>query len=216
MDILDMQAREEIVAVSQALDNAGLVPNKSGNVSRRVLDGFLITPAGVPYRDLKPGQIVALSLGGEPEPGGARPSSEWRMHAAIYAQRPDVAAIVHTHSPRATALACAGRGIPPFHYMIALAGGDIRCMPYATFGTSELADAAVRGLAGRRATLLANHGVMAVGASLREAHSVAIEVENLAGQYLAMLSAGLEPALLSDDELQTVIGKFQDYGRLEP
>jgi len=216
MDILDMQAREEIVAVSQALDNAGLVPNKSGNVSRRVLDGFLITPAGVPYRDLKAGQIVALSPGGEPEPGGARPSSEWRMHAAIYAQRPDVAAIVHTHSPRATALACAGRGIPPFHYMIALAGGDIRCMPYATFGTSELADAAVRGLAGRRATLLANHGVMAVGASLREAHSVAIEVENLAGQYLAMLSAGLEPALLSDDELQTVIGKFQDYGRLEP
>lgn len=216
MDILEMQAREEIVAVSQALDGAGLVPNKSGNVSRRVMDGFLITPAGVPYRDLKPGQIVALSLGGEPEPGGARPSSEWRMHAAIYAQRPDVAAIVHTHSPRATALACAGRGIPPFHYMIALAGGDIRCMPYATFGTSELADSAVRGLAGRRATLLANHGVMAVGASLREAHSVAIEVENLAAQYLALLSAGLKPVLLSDDELQKVIGKFQDYGRLEP
>ena len=123
------------------------------------------------------------------------------MHAAIYAQRADLAAIVHTHSPGATALACAGRGIPAFHYMIALAGGDIRCAPYATFGTPELAEVAVRGLAGRRATLLANHGVVATGASLREAHSVAVEVENLAGQYLAMLAAGLEPAILSDDEL---------------
>jgi L-fuculose-phosphate aldolase len=216
MDIRQAQIREEIVAVSQSLDDAGLVPNKSGNVSHRSSGGFLITPAGVPYRELAPGQIVALSLGGEPEQGGTRPSSEWRMHAAIYAQRPDVSAIVHTHSPHATALACAGRGIPPFHYMIALAGGDIRCMPYATFGTPELADNAVRGLAGRRATLLANHGVMAVGASLREAHSVAIEVENLAGQYLALLAAGLQPVLLSDDELQNVIGKFQDYGRLEP
>ena len=216
MDIHQTQAREEIVAVAQTLDQAGLVPNKSGNVSRRSPDGFLITPAGVFYRDLTPEQIVALTLGGEPEPGAARPSSEWRMHAAIYSQRPDVSAIVHTHSPRATALACAGRGIPPFHYMIALAGGDIRCMPYATFGTFELAASAVRGLAGRRATLLANHGVVTVGASLREAHSVAVEVENLAGQYLAMLAAGLQPVLLSDDELRNVIGRFQDYGRLEP
>lgn len=136
------------------------------------------------------------------------------MHASVYAGRPDAAAIVHTHSPHATALACAGRGIPPFHYMIALAGGDIRCMPYATFGTSELADAAVRGLAGRRATLLANHGVIAIGSSLREAHSVAIEVENLATQYLAMLAAGIEPVLLDDTELQQVIDKFSDYGRL--
>ena len=216
MDIRQTQDREEIIAVSQALDRAGLVPNKSGNVSCRSPGGFLITPAGVPYRDLTPERIVALGPEGEPGAGGARPSSEWRMHAAIYAQRPDVSAIVHTHSTRATALACAGRGIPPFHYMIALAGGDIRCVPYATFGTSDLAESALRGLAGRRATLLANHGVMAVGASLREAYSVAVEVENLAGQYLALLAAGLQPLLLSDGELQKVIGKFQDYGRLEP
>ena len=209
------ESREEIVTVAQALDAAGLVPNKSGNVSCRVPDGFLITPAGVPYRELAPGQIVALSLTGEPEAGAGRPSSEWRMHAAIYARRAEVSAIVHTHSPHATALACAGRGIPPFHYMIALAGGEIRCTPYATFGTAALADAAVRGLAGRRATLLANHGVMAVGASLREAQSVAIEVENLAGQYLALLAAGLAPVLLSEEELQTVIDKFAQYGRLE-
>jgi L-fuculose-phosphate aldolase len=207
--------RAEIVHITQALDAAGLVPNKSGNVSARVADGLLITPAGVPYRDLTPGQIVALKGTGEPTPGGLRPSSEWRMHAAIYAARPDVEAVVHTHSPRATALACAGRGIPPFHYMIALAGGDIRCMPYCTFGTVEIAQSAVQGLAGRRATLLGNHGVMAVGSSLSEALSVAVEVENLAGEYLSMLSAGLQPKLLDEDELHRVIGKFTDYGRLK-
>jgi L-fuculose-phosphate aldolase len=136
------------------------------------------------------------------------------MHAAVYAARPDAAAIVHTHSPRATALACAGRGIPPFHYMIALAGGDIRCTSYATFGTAELADTAVRGLEGRRAALLGNHGVIAIGGSLDEAHAVAVEVENLAGEYLAMLSAGLAPRLLDEEELARVIEKFADYGRL--
>lgn len=135
------------------------------------------------------------------------------MHAAIYAKRPEAAAIVHTHSPRATALACAGRGIPAFHYMIALAGGDVRCTPYATFGTRELARSAVAGLDGRRATLLGNHGVIAIGGSLREAQAVAVEVENLATQYLAMLAAGLEPRLLDDDELARVTDKFADYGR---
>ena len=206
--------REELVAIARALDAAGLVPNKSGNVSCRSPRGFLVTPAGVPYAELSSDVLVEVDAEGATA-GGPRPSSEWRMHAAIYARRPELSAIVHTHSLRATALACAGRGIPAFHYMIALAGGDIRCAPYATFGTPELAEVAVRGLAGRRATLLANHGVVATGASLREAHSVAVEVENLAGQYLAMLAAGLEPAILSDDELQRVIGKFRDYGRLD-
>jgi L-fuculose-phosphate aldolase len=214
----DAQARSraELIAVSQALDAAGMVPNKSGNVSCRSEVGFLITPAGVPYRDLSPGDLVELPLHGEPPASGRRPSSEWRMHAAIYAGRSDAGAIVHTHSPRATALACAGHGIPPFHYMIALAGGDIRCMPYATFGTAELAESAVRGLEGRRAVLLGNHGVITIGSSLKEAHAVAVEVENLATEYLAMLSAGLEPQLLDAAELARVIGKFADYGRLKP
>lgn len=209
----DATLRAQIIAISQALDAAGMVPNKSGNVSGRSAGGFLITPSGVPYRELAPRDLVELAVDGEPAAAGPRPSSEWRLHAAIYAQRPEAAAIVHTHSPRATALACAGRGIPPFHYMIALAGGDIRCMPYATFGTAELARTAVRGLEGRRATLLGNHGVIAIGGSLREAHAVAIEVENLATEYLAMLAAGLEPRLLDDAELARVIARFADYGR---
>jgi L-fuculose-phosphate aldolase len=215
MPMTDAVIRREIIAVTHALDAAGHVPNKSGNVSCRSPGGFLITPAGVPYRDLAPGDLVELPVRGEPSGSGPSPSSEWRMHAAIYAARPDAGAIVHTHSPRATALACAGRGIPAFHYMIALAGGDVRCMPYATFGTAELAETAVRGLEGRRATLLGNHGVIAIGGALAEAHAVAIEVENLAGEYLAMLSAGLEPRLLDDAELARVIEKFADYGRLQ-
>jgi L-fuculose-phosphate aldolase len=206
--------RTEILAVTLALDAAGMVPNESGNVSVRTADGCLITPAGTAYRDLQPADLVALTLDEAPSADARRPSSEWRMHAAIYRARPDVQAIVHTHSPHATALACAGRGIPPFHYMIALAGGDIRCMPYATFGTAELAQSAVRGLVGRRACLLANHGVMAVGTTLARAHAVAIEVENLAREYLLLLGAGLEPRSLDDAEIERVIGRFTGYGRL--
>ena len=215
MTTSEAHTRAAIIAVAQALDAAGMVPNKSGNVSCRSAGGFVITPAGTPYRDLQPSDLVELPVQGTPPASGPRPSSEWRMHAAIYAHRPDARAVVHTHSPRATALACAGRGIPPFHYMIALAGGDIRCMPYATFGTTELAATAVQGLDGRRATLLANHGVIAIGGSLGEAHAVALEVENLAGQYLALLAAGLEPRVLDGAELQRVIEKFTDYGRLK-
>jgi L-fuculose-phosphate aldolase len=193
------------------------MPNKSGNVSCRSAAGFLITPSGVPYADMTAAQIVELPLPARDEPStGPRPSSEWRMHAAIYEARPTVTAIVHTHSPRATALTCAGRGIPAFHYMIALAGGDVRCMPYATFGSDKLAAHAVRGLEGRRAVLLANHGVVTVGPSLRSAQAVAVEVENMAGQYLDLLAAGLEPNVLDDEELRRVIRKFVDYGRTGP
>ena len=138
------------------------------------------------------------------------------MHAAIYAARPDALAIVHTHSPKATALACAGLGLPAFHYMIALAGGDVRCVPYATFGTAELAEHALEGLAGRRAVLLANHGVVAIGPTLDAARAVAFEVENMAGQYLALRAAGLEPRVLPPDELERVMRKFSDYGRPVP
>lgn len=206
--------RREVIAVAQALDAAGLVPNKSGNVSCRVAEGFAITPAGIPYRELVPAHIVTLPLAATVVATEPRPSSEWRMHAAIYRARPDACAVVHTHSSRATALAAAGRGIPPFHYMIALAGGDVRCMPYATFGTTELAESAVRGLEGRRACLLGNHGVIAIGNTLARAHAVAVEVENLADEYLSMLSAGLAPHLLDDAEIQEVIARFTDYGRL--
>jgi len=211
----ETQLRSEIVAVAQAIDRAGFCPSKSGNVSGRFRDGLLITPSGLPYAQTTPGDLIHLSLDGHVLAGARKPSSEWPFHVAIYRARPDAQAIVHTHSPRATALASTRRGIPAFHYMIALCGGaDVRCAPYATFGTPELAENAVRGLEGRKAVLLANHGVIALGGSLAGAHQIAAEVENLAGQYLDILAAGLAPVILDAAEMARVSEKFAGYGKV--
>jgi L-fuculose-phosphate aldolase len=179
------------------MERAGLAPNRSGNVSCRFDGGLLITPSGVPYADMIAADIVALDLAGQVRAGTRTPSSESPFHTAIYRSRPDAEAIVHTHSPQATALACARRPIPPFHYMIALVGGPgVRCA-----------------LEGRRAVLLANHGVIAIGATLEAAYEVAFEVENMAGQYLRMLAAGLEPVTLDEAEMERVLAQFARYGR---
>ncbi len=208
------EARAAIVATAQAMERAGLAPNRSGNVSCRFDGGLLITPSGVPYAEMRAADIVALDLAGAVRSGTRTPSSETPFHTAIYRARPDAEAIVHTHSPQATALACTRRGLPAFHYMTALAGGaGIRCAEYATFGTEALADNALRGLEGRRAVLLANHGVIAIGVTLEAAYELAYEVENLAGQYLQMLAAGLEPAILDEAEMQRVMAQFARYGR---
>ncbi len=207
--------REEIVGAARALDALGFMPGKSGNVSCRTPGGFLITPSGLPYAGMGPGDLVEVAADGAVLDGARRrPSSEWRLHAAVYAARPEAAAVVHTHSPMATALSCAREGIPPFHYMIALAGGtDVRCAPYATFGTEALAANCVAALKGRRAALLANHGVVAFGASLAAARALAEEVENLARQYLALRAAGLAPVLLTAAEMDEVAAGFADYAR---
>lgn len=211
-DVADLGRR--IVAVAQRMDAAGFAPTKSGNVSARLPDGMLITPSGLPYASTTPDDLVRMDFTGAAS-SPRRPSSEWPFHAAIYRARPDVGAIVHTHSPKATALACARRPIPAFHYMVAFCGGaDIRCAEYATFGTPALAEAVVAGLAERKATLLANHGVVAVGATVEGAFAVAAEVENLAGQYLSILAAGLEPAILDAAEMRRVAERFADYGKI--
>jgi L-fuculose-phosphate aldolase len=211
----ELTLREEIVAVAQAIDKAGFCPSKSGNVSARFGDGFLITPSGLPYARTKPEDLIYLALDGTILSGSRKPSSEWPFHVAIYRARPDAQAIVHTHSPRATALSCARRGIPAFHYMIALCGGDdVRCADYATFGSPELAANAVRALEGRKAVLLANHGVIALGASLAGAHTIVAEVENLAGEYLDLLASGLAPVILDAAEMERVSAKFAGYGKV--
>jgi L-fuculose-phosphate aldolase len=212
----EAELRAAIVRVAQAADRAGFCPSKSGNVSARLEEGLLITPSGLPYAGMQPADIVELTLAGEPVSGTTRkPSSEWPFHTTIYRARPDAQAIVHTHSPKATALSCARRGIPAFHYMIALAGGpDIRCAEYATFGSQALADNAVVALEGRKAVLLANHGVIAIGATLDGALTIAAEVENLAGQYLMLLAAGLDPVILDEAEMERVGQKFAGYGKL--
>ena len=208
--------REAVIATALAMNAAGINRGKSGNVSARwrdvAFEGFLITPTGVPYQQTAPEQIVAMTLRGEAR-GTQLPSSEWRFHRDIYVARADAQAIVHTHAPFATTLACMHRGIPAFHYMVAVAGGkEIRCAPYATFGTQELSDHAVAALAGRRACLLANHGMIAVGASLEHALALAVEVETLAEMYWRVLQIG-EPVLLSEGEMDVVLEKFRTYGQ---
>lgn len=210
-----MSLAEEIIAAARALDALGFMPSKSGNVSCRTARGFLITPAALPYAAIAPEDLVEVALDGTVLAGHRRPSSEWRLHAAGYATRPEAGAMVHTHSPFATALSCARLPIPPFHYMIALGGGaDIPCSAYATFGTAELAEACAAVLAERKAALLANHGVVALGTTLAGARTLAIEVENLARQYLALRAAGLPPVLLDAAEMVAVAAQFGSYGRL--
>ena len=204
--------RTAIIATALEMNAAGINRGKSGNVSARIDGGFLITPSGLPYADTTPDDIVAMDETGTAS-GTRKPSSEWRFHRDIYRTRAEAAAIVHTHSPFATSLACLGRGIPAFHYMIAMAGGnDIRCSPYATFGTQELSDAALSALDGRKACLLAHHGMIAIGESLDKALALAVEVETLAEMYWRALQIR-EPELLSDAEMQTVLAKFAHYGR---
>ena len=209
-----MTLAQDIIRIACAMDTRGFAPSKSGNVSARTKAGFFITPTGLPYAGLKPADIVHLDLDGGVVKGRHRASSEWRFHAAIYRARPEVSAIIHNHAPRATALSCTRKSIPAFHYMIAMAGGDdIRCADYATFGTQALADHAVAALKDRKACLLANHGVIALGDSLDTAWAIAQEVENLAGQYLDLLASGLKPVILGKAEMMRVIAKFADYGR---
>jgi len=212
----EVALREAVIATALAMNAAGINRGKSGNVSARVrregFDGFLVTPSGLPYAETTPDDIVAMTIQGEAL-GDRVPSSEWRFHRDIYASRSETLAIVHTHAPFATSLACQHRGIPPFHYMVAVAGGaDIRCAPYATFGTQELSDNALAALAGRNACLLANHGMIALGASLARALALAIEVETLAEMYWRALQIG-EPILLSAAEMTIVLEKFATYGQ---
>jgi L-fuculose-phosphate aldolase len=202
-----------LITGCRELSRLGLTHGTSGNISlRRDERRFFISPTGMAYDALEPDDIPLLDLDGRWF-GRRRPSSEWRFHRDIFKSRDEVGAIVHTHSRSATALACTGRGIPAFHYMVAAAGGaDIRCAPYHTFGSQALSDAALAALEGRRACLLANHGVIATGASLGAALALAGEIENLAAQYCAALALG-EVRILDDTEMGRIIEKFRTYGR---
>ncbi len=211
----DAQAlRRAVIATARRLTATGLTDGSSGNVSARHGDGFLVTPTGMAYEALAPQDVVAVAMDGAVAPGSRRPSSEWRFHRDVYLARPEVGAIVHAHSPHATALACARRPIPAFHYMVALAGGDsIPCAPYATFGTEALARHVVAALANRDAALLSNHGQIAVGADLARAFALASAVEDLARQYWLALQVGEGPVLLDAEQMNDVIGRFRTYGK---
>ena len=211
-DAPDGELRQALVAAARRLDALGLNRGSTGNLSHRLGDGMLITPTGMGADELRPQDLVWLGLDGTLI-GDWQPSSEWHFHRAVYQARPDLNAVVHTHSVNATALACLERGLPAFHYMVAIAGGDdVPCTPYHTFGTEALSAAVASALTDRQACLMAHHGMVAAGAALAQAMKVTIEVESLCEVYLKALAVA-EPALLSKASMAEVIERFRSYGK---
>ena len=213
----NLDKRNQIIEYSLKLNSTNLSPLRSGNISIRTneddKDGYLITPSGKKYETLKPEDIVFMSLNAEAENNDSdnKPSSEWRFHRDIYINKKDAQAIVHAHSPHATAVSSHGKSIPPFHYMIALAGGeDIKCAEYATFGTEDLSKNIIKALRKRTACLMSNHGQVAFGKNLEEAFELAQEIENICQQYIIALKIG-EPKILSLAEMKKILEKVKNY-----
>ena len=203
----------EIIRYSKMLNTKNLSTLRSGNISVRYKSGFLITPSGKKYLTLKNKDIVFVSLKGEFDKKKGIPSSEWKFHQDIYKNKKEAKAIVHAHSTNATAVSSHNKGIPPFHYMVAMAGGhDIKCAKYATFGTRELSKSILRALNGRKACLIANHGQIAFEDSLSKAFELAEEVENISLQYITSLKLG-KPKILSVKEMKKVLSKAKNYKR---
>ena len=213
----NLDKRNKIIEFSLKLNSTNLSPLRSGNISLRSeengTDGYLITPSGKKYETLKPEDIVFMGLNEEAENSDLanKPSSEWRFHRDIYVNKQVAQAIVHAHSPHATAVSSHGKPIPPFHYMIALAGGeDIKCADYATFGTEELSNNVIKALENRSACLMSNHGQVAFGKNLDEAFELAQEIENICHQYTIALKLG-KPKILSFEEMKKVLDKAKNY-----
>jgi L-fuculose-phosphate aldolase len=210
--VTDAQVRKDLAAVYREVGRRGLIVGSSGNVSHRTRTGMIITPSGCSADALDAGGLVAMTLSGDVN-GMTAPSSEWAMHAAIYLAYPSAQCIVHAHADACTALACLNEALPPFHYMVANFGGnDVRCAPYVTFGTPELARLAVAALAGRTACLLANHGMIVHAPTAERALSAAIVLESLCRQYLLARSAGAV-RMLTADEMRAAHERFRSYGQ---
>lgn len=214
------ELRRHLIDTARRMAAEGLNRGTAGNVSARLtiegVDGYLITPTGMPYDTLTPDDLVFMPLADEtsaPVSNRRKTSSEWRFHHDLYRARAEAGAVLHAHSPFATSLACLRRDIPPFHYMIARFGGaTVRCSAYATFGTQALSDAALIALDGRKACLLANHGMLVCGRGLDEALALAVELEELCEQYWRASQLG-EPVRLDDEEMAVVLEKFGHYGQ---
>jgi L-fuculose-phosphate aldolase len=214
--------KKQVIEYSIKLNSTNLSPLRSGNLSIRAKidneDGFYITPSGVKYENLKISDIVFLSINKEYDNltivnSALNPSSEWRFHQDIYKKKPEAKAIVHAHSPHATAISTHQKSIPPFHYMIALMGGDdIKCAEYATFGTKELSQNILKALENRKACLMSNHGQIAFGENLAKAFELAQEVENICHQYFLAIKLG-EPKNLTFAEMQKILEKVKGYKR---
>ena len=213
----NLDQRNKIIEYSLKLNSTNLSPLRSGNISSRAkegnIDGYLITPSGKRYETLGPEDIIFMDLNSKAEikESDNIPSSEWKLHRDIYINKNEAQAIVHAHSPHASAVSSHGKSIPPFHYMIALAGGeDIKCAEYATFGTKELSENIITALENRSACLMSNHGQVAFGKNLEDAFELAQEVENICQQYIIALKIG-KPRILSFEEMKKVLDKAKNY-----
>ena len=212
----NLDQRNQIIEYSLKLNSTNLSPLRSGNISLRGIEddieGYLITPSGKKYETLKPEDIVFMGLNDEEKNDLTnKPSSEWRFHRDIYVNKKEAQAIVHAHSPHATAVSSHGKSIPPFHYMIALAGGeDIKCAEYSTFGTEELSKNVIKALENRSACLMSNHGQVAFGKNLEDTFELAQEIENICHQYIIALRLG-KPKILSLEEMKKVLDKAKNY-----
>jgi len=205
--------RAEVIKHAKMLNTKKLSALRSGNISARYKDGFLITPSGAKYSSLKNKDIVFVTLKGEFDKKKGIPSSEWRFHQDVYLNKKEAKAIVHAHSNYATAISTHEKGIPAFHYMVAMAGGnDIKCAKYATYGTRELSKNIIKALKERKACLIGNHGQIAFSESLSKAFELAEEVENLSNQYIKALKIG-KPKILSSKEMNKVLSKAKNYKR---
>jgi len=210
----DLHLREAIIAKCRWMNASGLNQGTSGNISARHGDTMLISPSATPYDALTPGMIAAMPIDRDygSWKGPLKPSTEWRFHLDIMKARPEVGAIVHTHSTYSTVLAIARKEIPACHYMMAAFGGmNVRVAGYARFGTRELSEHALKALENRTACLLANHGMIATGGSLDKAMWLAVELETIARQYYLSLAIG-GPVLLSETDISEAAAAFGSYG----
>tara|TARA_Y100000996_G_scaffold362562_1_gene305914 strand:- start:396 stop:1025 length:630 start_codon:yes stop_codon:yes gene_type:complete len=202
---------EQVIKYAKMLNVKNLSALRSGNISVRYKNGFLITPSGVKYSQLETEDVVFVSLDGKFDSLKQRPSSEWRIHKDIYINKKEANAVVHAHSTHATAVSAHGKSIPAFHYMVALAGGDdIKCAEYATFGTEELSKNILEALDKRKACLMSNHGQVVFDTNLEKAFELAEEIENICHQYINTLKIGI-PKILSNNEMKKVLEKVKDY-----
>ncbi|OIO81937.1 MAG: class II aldolase [Gallionellaceae bacterium CG1_02_60_948] len=206
----EQKLRAALLDVSRRMVEMGLNRGTAGNASVRCGEGLLITPSALPVSEMTASNMVQMTLDGKVLQGD-KPSSEWRFHCDILKARPEIGAVLHSHSPFATTLACLRREVPAVHYMIALAGGDsIRCTPYCIFGEQQLSDDALEALQGRKACLLGNHGMIALGGDPDDALAVAQEVEFLCEIYWRMLLVA-EPGILTAQQMHEVKAKFVEY-----
>tara|TARA_Y100000816_G_scaffold6259_1_gene3834 strand:- start:21 stop:650 length:630 start_codon:yes stop_codon:yes gene_type:complete len=202
---------EQVIKYAKMLNVKNLSALRSGNISVRYKNGFLITPSGIKYSQLKSEDVVFVSLDGKFDDLKQNPSSEWRFHKDIYVKKKEANAVVHAHSTHATAVSAHGKSIPAFHYMVALAGGDdIKCAEYATFGTEELSKNILKALDKRKACLMSNHGQVVFDTNLEKAFELAEEIENICHQYINTLKIGI-PKILSNNEMKKVLEKVKDY-----